>query len=114
MLSLKAPLQFVKLVNFMLHICLWICLSLCVYVHVHAVSSYHRLLVIVRGQPWIINFHCVCTVVCRDICVEVREQLVGVSSVCHVAFCDELRSASLAWSAFFYLRSHLTDRHRLC
>lgn len=57
----------------------------------------------VRGQPWIINFHCVCTVVCRDVCVAVREQLVGVSSVCHVAFCDELGLASLAWSAFFCL-----------
>lgn len=44
----------------------------------------------------------------------VRGQLVAISSVHHVAFCDELRLASLAWSAFFYLLSHLTDRHRLC
>lgn len=85
----------------MLHICLWICLSLCVYVHVHAMSSYHRLLVTVRGQPWIINFHCVCTVVCHDVCVEVRGQLVAISSVYHVAFCDELRLVNLLWSAFF-------------
>lgn len=48
-------------------------LSLCVYVHVHAVSTCHRLHVVVRGQSWmlVIHYHSV-GYVCLCVCVYVQ------------------------------------------